>query len=228
MCLRIRKICGLSFLVAAAVILAWAGTAGAGPVYTSQYLDMYLKQNTFPSGLNEQKVYLDEDTAAVITGHVGSQNGTPLVKFSSTSDTLDAKNGFATIKAVDGYLNNITITVPGYYFEDLIFSVNLYPNANKNLVVTAVSLRGTYTNSSWFLGDGENDILVLSKLDNLMVSITVNSDYGLEAFGVDYGIDQLKQTQISGVSPVPEPCTMFLLGSGLIGVAAFRKRFGKA
>jgi len=47
------------------------------------------------------------------------------VIFSSTTDILDAADGFATIKAQDGLINQITITAPGYWFEDLIFSVNL-------------------------------------------------------------------------------------------------------
>jgi len=108
-----------------------AGAANsATPVYSGTYADMYLK--TFPSGLNEQKVYLDAGQSSTITGHAGSQTGTPLVMFSSTTDVLDAANGFATIKAVDGYINNITINAPGYWFDDLIFSVNLAPNSNND------------------------------------------------------------------------------------------------
>ena len=226
---------GQSRWIAAMAIMLCAGTASAaGPVYTGTYVDMYLKPNTFPSPLSEEKVFLDAGQAATITGHVGSQTDARLVSFSSTTDTLDAKDGFATIKAVDGYLNNITITAPGYWFEDLIFSVNLTTNDNDDLHITATDKSGgTDIYASWTSlrtwVNGQNDILVLSKGTNLMQSVTINSQYGLLELGAcseaTCGIDQIKQIQISGITPVPEADTyaMLLAGLGLVGFAARRK-----
>ena len=223
------KFCKLCF-VAVAAIMWFAGTAGADSyVYDGSYVQMYLKQTTFPSGLTEEKVYLDADLSSVITGHVGSQTDPRLVTFSSTTDVLDAKNGFATIKAEDGYINNITITAPGYWFGDLIFSVNLTPNANNNLIITAMDRSGGTdsfanwtTQADWV--NGENRILLLSTSGNLMQSVTINSVYGLESLG---GLDQLKQTEISGLTQTPIPAAAWLLGSGLLGLVAVRRRFTK-
>jgi len=193
-------------------------------------VDMYLKQNTFRSGLLEEKVYLDADLASTIIGHVGSQTGTTLVNFSSTTDILDAANGFSTIKADDGFLNNITITAPGYWFKDLIFSVNLTPNSNSNLSVVAKDkLGGMDTFVDWTTLDdwvnGDNRILVISDTGKLMQSVTIESQIGFQSLG---GLDQLKQTEISGLTPVPEPAAMLLFGSGLIGLAGFwRRKFFK-
>ena len=226
------KISKLSFAATAAVMLC-AGTANAAvPVYTGTYVDMYLKQNTFPSPLYEEMVFLDAALSSSITGHVGSQTDARLVTFSSTTDVLDAANGFATIKAQDGFLNNITITAPGYWFEDLIFSVNLTPNSNSDMTVTALDkLGGTDSFANWAtLGDwvnGENRILVLSTTGNLMQSVTINSSIGFESLG---GLDQLKQTEISGITPVPEADTyaMLLAGLGLVGFMARRRSLASA
>jgi hypothetical protein len=221
------KINILKKMAVAAVITLVMGavSATAAPIATGVYVEWYLKQNTFPSGLSEQQVYLDDDEAYTIIGHVGSQTGSTLVNFSSTTDTLDAASGFSNIKAVDGFLNNITITAPGYWFEDLIFSVNLTPNSNTDLSVMAVDRSGgddTYTNwADQGLGPGENRILVLSTEGNLMQSVTIESQIGFESLG---GLDQLKQTEISGLTPVPEPATMLLLGSGFIGLVGYGRK----
>ena len=220
-----RLLCRLGAVSACAISLAVVTSVNAAPVYTGTYVDMYLKQNTFPPNLLEDKVYLEEDTATTITGHVGSQTGTPLVIFSSTTDTLVANNGFSSIKSVDGYLNNIMITAPGYWFEDLIFSVML-SNGNSDLSVTAENNSGgTDVNTAWTLANGENRILVLAKGDNLMQSVTVDSSSGFNTLG---GLNQFKQTEISGLTVVPAaipvPNAIWLFGSGLLGMAAVARR----
>jgi hypothetical protein len=217
-----------SWVIAPLAAVLWAGAASAAPVSSGTYVDMYLKSNTFPAGLEEEQVFLDMDTSSSITGHVGSQTDPRLVTFSSTTDVLDAANGFATIKAEDGSINNLTISAPGYWFEDVIFSLNLTPNANTDLSVTALDKSGgTDSFADWAAqGDwvnGENRILVLATEGNLMQSVTITSQTGVDSVG---GIDQLKQTEISGLVPIPEPQTyaMLLAGLAVVGAAARRKR----
>jgi hypothetical protein len=210
-----------------AVMLLGASGAQAAPVYEGTYVDMYLQQNTFPDGLEEEMVFLDPGTSATVTGHVGSQTDPRLVNFTSTTDSLVAASGFATINAEDGIINDVTISAPGYWFEDVIFSVNMTPNATADLTVTATDNSGaTDTFANWTTLDdwvnGENRILVLANEGNLMQSVTISSQGGLEVGG----IDQIKETELSGVTPIPEPETyaMLLAGLGLVGAAAARRK----
>ncbi len=214
----------------AAVLVLCAASANAAPIYTGTYVDMYLKSNTFPSGLFEEKVYLDAGQSSTITGHVGSQTGTPLVMFSSTTDILDAASGFANITAVDGAINNLTITAPGFWFADLIFGVNL-DNSIDDLHITAKDKSGAIeTFSSWTAQsgwvNGLNTILVLSTGVNLMQSITIDSNDGFDALALDdlIGVEQVKHFEISGLTAVPVPAAMWLFGSGLIGLVGVARR----
>lgn len=210
-----------------AVMLLGASGAQAAPVYEGTYVDMYLKQNTFPADLEEEMVFLDPGTGATVTGHIGSQTDERLVNFTSTTDTLDAASGFATIKAEEGAINDVTISAPGYYFTDVIFSLNLTPNENTDLTVTATTQSGaTDTFANWTALDdwvsGENRILVLADEGTLLQSVTITSETDIDGGG----IDQIKQTELSGVTPIPEPETyaMLLAGLGVVGAAAARRK----
>jgi hypothetical protein len=107
-------------------------------------------------------------------------------------------------------------------FDNLIFSVNLVSNSNKDLSVTVKdkfgsteSFTGWPTLGSWV--NGENRILVHSKNDDLMQSVTISSTTGFV----------LKQTQISGLTDVPIPAAAWLFGSSLLGLAGMKRRKAK-
>ena len=207
-------------------------SAVSAAVYTGDAVEMYLKKNTFPAVPVEEKVFLNKDSSSDVFGNVGSQFDPRLVTFTSSTDILSTTNGFATIKAEDGLLNSITITAPGYWFEDLIFSINLAsgngrkPNSNLDLVVSAEDKSGTVdtfadwaSQSAWVNGD--NRIMLVSTEGNLMQSVTITSQAGMESFG---GLKQLKRIEVSGLTPVPVPAALWLFGSGLIGLIGLARR----
>jgi len=72
---------------------------------------------------------------------------------------------------------------------------------------------GTYTN-------------FLLRNDNESLNWGVFNLYGYDDFSV-FEIDNVSHSGTAGSAPVPEPATMLLLGSGLIGIAGIRKRISK-
>lgn len=162
---------------------------------------------------NEQKIFFDAATATNITGHVGSQTGTPLVSFASPT-VVDAKNGFASIDAAASLYHDLTITIAkGFTFTDLVFDI-LSPDP---FTITA-SNGGTASLSD--LKNGNDEFTAFAINGTNLTWITLHSDTGFS---------QIKQFELSAVTPVtavPEPTTwaMMVMGFAGVGFLAYRRR----
>jgi hypothetical protein len=69
----------------------------------------------------ETHIFFDAATNTMSgTGHVGSQTGTTVFSFTSTTDALIFANGFSTIDPVTGLINQLKVSAPsGFLFNDL-------------------------------------------------------------------------------------------------------------
>src|SRR5207248_2883778 len=119
-------------LLAIAVVVALVGQARAGIIFQ-------LGNNPQPG---EENILLNTGTTgATVFGM--TQNSMLTAAFSSTTDTLtEPSNGQARVEAVDGLVNNISISVPGHTFGDLI--INSF-NGTGTAMLTAVANDGTAT-----------------------------------------------------------------------------------
>jgi PEP-CTERM motif len=180
----------------------------------SAYGDAIFATGDHPQPGEENILFLTNMSGSAITGHTNHSH-TP-VTFTLTTDTLSAKSGQSDIDAADGFINDLTITVPGHSFLDLIFNP-FKPGANGDLAVTVVTNTGplvfTYGNMH-----GDNFLTIMTTRGQTISSVTIDSASGFQ---------DLKQPRISGISGatiVPEPSSMLLPGSGLLGVAMVVRR----
>ena len=164
---------------------------------------------------NEENVLLN--SGAQGTTVFGLTNQTQLqVAFSSTTDTLvEPSSGQARVEALDGLVNNITVSIPNGTFHDIILNP-FFGSGTAN--VSVVTANNQVFNFAYTLTNGENFLTIVADPGTAIFSVTITAPGGFT---------DLRQPRISGAAlnaNVPEPATMLLFGIGLFGTAtAVRK-----
>ena len=127
---------------------------------------------------------------------------------------------------------NITYWYPPYsYYADYVAG-SLKMGANTNVISEdnyVYDVDGEYVSGMVSYGDKRLDFFAIMYIAHPDIGIPGWCVGSIYASSYDSGDGWIEITSVSAENPIPEPATMLLLGSGLIGLAGYgRKRFLKS
>ena len=182
------------------------------------------------SGVNNQgtdNVLLNPATDVLtVTGVVGPSN--LLVNFTSTSGSglLNANpSGQAT---VSGGTGNIALTQLTFglanndTFTRAVFNINAATDGSVVIHVEGVNIDGGFFEDDFTVdANGQNFFTLTAINGQAITSISLTAINGAT-------FEDVRQVRLGGAGEIPEPASMVLLGTGLLGAAAsLRKRLRK-
>jgi hypothetical protein len=203
----------------AAISLAFA----AAPAHATFMLDTSCGQSKCAAGT---KMFLDTASKDVVdlTATVGGHNKGPAVDVNVPSGADTTGAGFATIKPAKGTLLTVLNLIPA---DDTLFNDFSFRNQLERSGFGTGTIHVNWTDSSGTTGtvvfndtsaDQDSDRLgIVSDDGETLKEVT------LVAFGGD-SFKEIKQIEFSFAHAVPEPATLVLVGTGLVGLGVMRRR----